>query len=405
MKTDVRPLSNSPRWLYGFFFATACAETAQVVATLWATYQLTQNATLVGVVNGAAYLPGVLVGLGLMRRVDRGVAVRLLTVTNWAVLVMSVFMTVCWYATSADVTIIGVFILVQAMQSIVKLLNKGYAGRFIRDRYSSALASRVLGRSASLTVLGGLVGATLAGGLIDLTSPGACFIAASVLFATSIVAVRQAAASASPPLDVPAATPAGHKETASKFVSSRRALLQAVLYFSIPSSGTLPFLSAAMVPLAAAVLPSSPGYYALLTFVAAAGGFLAGWVVSSSDRAFDVTTQYGLAAAGAATIVLALVGSPVAVAAGVFALSVMATAHVITMQVLTNQLPPSQDVGRYTVIRTCIAGTSKTVFSIGAGLLIDHRSLPTAWFTLAAVLVPFSVLWLLVRRQLEVTYE
>ncbi|KAA8720997.1 hypothetical protein [Corynebacterium spheniscorum] len=80
--------------------------------------------------------------------------------------------------------------------SFVKLLNKAYIERFIRDSFDSTDAAKTLSRSASFALVGGMAGGALAGVLLDFVNALWCFGASAALYFLSQVAISIAVNSA-----------------------------------------------------------------------------------------------------------------------------------------------------------------------------------------------------------------
>ncbi|WP_177180061.1 hypothetical protein [Corynebacterium spheniscorum] len=76
--------------------SASCAEMTQVVAMVWVTFALTKNATLVGIVNAAIFLPGVVLGLYFHRHADKGDAGSLLKLTNRVLVVGALGLMLVW---------------------------------------------------------------------------------------------------------------------------------------------------------------------------------------------------------------------------------------------------------------------------------------------------------------------
>ncbi|MBO9705275.1 MAG: hypothetical protein J7474_07160, partial [Arthrobacter sp.] len=72
------------KWALTCFAAVgAVAEGLQLVALMWTTLHLAGSASMVGMVNAFAYVPGVIAGVALRRAFDRGSAITTLSRTNW----------------------------------------------------------------------------------------------------------------------------------------------------------------------------------------------------------------------------------------------------------------------------------------------------------------------------------
>ncbi|AUG78780.1 hypothetical protein CFP65_4013 [Kitasatospora sp. MMS16-BH015] len=388
--------SRAGSWLLGFYAAGSAAETLQAVAILWATYLLTHNAVIVGAVNAAAYLPGVVLGLVLRKKADSGSAGRLLSLTNWVLFAGSTALALVWAADLPQGALLGAFALVQCSLSVVKTLNKAYVGRFVRRHFARSEAVRLVERATSLALVGGLVGGGISGLLLDTSAADWCFTLAAVLYLVSLAAVwrvartRPEGTAATPaptaqlvagptPTDVELEDPAGR--------------LRLILLYSVPSSGALPFVSTLMVPLAQAVAPGSGLFYSVLTVTSMCGGFLAGMALSSGRLSAAATLNTALGTGGALVACFAAFHWRPAVVLLMLVATAVLTAHVMVMQVLTNQAPPEGRVGRFSVVRNAVAGSAKAGFSLLAGWLVDAGGLTTAWLVLGAVLGAFGLAW------------
>ncbi|MCX4789024.1 hypothetical protein OG369_23420 [Streptomyces sp. NBC_01221] len=395
-------------WLLSFFFLGSAAEMLQAVALLWATYELTHNAVVVGAIGAAAHLPGVVLGLALRKKADAGQAARLLSLTNWVLFAGSSALALVWAAGLGPGVIIGAFAAVQCSLSVVKTLNKAYVGRFVRQHFAPTHAVRLLARSSALSLVGALIGGGASGLLLDTTAADSCFAVAALLYLLSLVAVRLVTAappavrevpdSASPPA-APAARTVARAETPRAEPADPAGRTRLILLYSIPSSGALPFISTLMVPLAQSVAPGSGSFYSVLTVTTAFGGFLAGMALSRGTLSAERTLNIALVAGGALVACFAATRWPPAVLLLMLVAAVVLTAHVMVMQVLTNQAPPADQVGRFSVVRNSVAGSAKAGFSLLAGWLVEAWGLGTAWLVLAVVLALFGCAWWSVKER------
>lgn len=397
----------SSRRVLLYFCTNSFAETLQAVGILWATFALTHSATLVGVVNAAAYIPGVVVGLVFARHADSGDANRRLSQTNWVLVIGSSTLVAVWALSGGTALVIGFFVAAQISLSIVKMLNKAYVGRFVRNTFDNDQAKRVLERSASFGLVGGLVGGAAGGLLLEVTSASWTFAGAAVLYLVSLAAVRLVLlrTANNPPTVDPGATRdpddgdmPDSEGTPTAANRDRRRFLWLILLFSIPSSGALPYISTLLVPYADAVAPGSGVFYAVLTIAATTGGFVAGMALSTERLSMRHILAFGLIAGAVGCALLGAVTWAPLVVALVFAASTVITTHVISMQVLTNQAPPRNEVGRFTVLRNCVAGLAKGLFSLAAGWVVDTGGTAVAWVALAVALVVFSIGWSVITR-------
>ncbi|WP_433433509.1 MFS transporter [Nonomuraea sp. CA-141351] len=398
-------------WLLTFFFLSSVAETLQAVAILWASYELTHNATVTGMVNAAAYVPGIVLGLVLRKRVDAGHASRLLSLTNGALVVGSSALALVWVASSSPDLILVAFAVAQCALSLVKALNKAYVGRVIRQQFPSPRGIRLREQTTSVALIGGLMGGGAAGLVMDAGVAGWCFGVAALLYLLSLVAawrvgarqvttweVDSAAVDPAAPESRPSATETVRTPVPQE-PSDVRGRLRLILLYSVPSSGSLPFISTLTVPLAQAVAPGSSTLYSVLTVAGTCGGFLAGAALSSGRLSSATYLNGALVGGGVLAACIAATLWPPAVVLIMLVLSMVMTGHVMAMQVLTNQAPAEDQVGRFTVVRNAVAGSAKAGFSLMAGWLAETAGLTTAWLFLAAVLGVFGVMWWTVRQR------
>ncbi|MEV5499528.1 MFS transporter [Nonomuraea fuscirosea] len=393
--------------LLGFFFLGSAAEAVQRVAVLWVSYELTGNAMVTGAMGAAAYVPGVVLGLLLRKKADAGQAARLLALTNWVLFTGSSALALVWAAKLPQEAILGAFALVQCSLSVVKTLNKAYVGRFIRRQFASANGVRVRERATSMALIGGLVGGGSAGLLLDTIEAGPCFGVAALLYLLSLLAVRRIATERTAPERARSGTESGESGEARASAASKpppvsTSALRMILLYSIPSSGALPFISTVTVALTQTVAPGSSTFYSILTVAGTCGGFLAGIVLSSGRLPSAVILSAALVTGGLLTAGLVSTRWQPTVVLLMLLLSMALTAHTMVMQVLTNQAPPEDQVGRFTVVRNSVAGLAKGGFALLAGWLVESAGLTVAGLVLAAVLGVFGIVWWNVRQRAEI---
>ncbi|GHH19746.1 MFS transporter [Streptomyces rubradiris] len=419
--TDVatsRP-ARGARWLLTFFCTSSVAETLQAVTIMWASYRLSHNAAVTGAMNAAAYLPGVVLGLIVRKRADSGDAAHRLSRTNWVLFAGSSLLALVWLAGSPPGPALGAFAVVQCSLSFVKTMNKAHAGRVIRQGYPASEAVRLRQRSTSLAQVGGAIGGGAAGVLLGVGAVGWCFVSAALLYLAGLLAVRRAApsrpheedsrpyaeqttAAAAAPVAQDtgrAGAPAGKQPVRSSPAGSRVLLM--ILLYSFPSSGALPFISTVAVPLAQTVSPGSGDFYAVLSVAGMSGGFLAGTALAGGRLTSHVVLRAAFLVGAVLTAGIAVTRWPAAVVLLFLVLSAVLTTHVMVMQVLTNQAPPEDQVGRFTVVRNAVAGAAKCVAALVAGWLVEGLGLTAAWLALAVVLGAAGLSWWGVGRNRE----
>ncbi|MEU6611603.1 hypothetical protein ABZ922_42465 [Streptomyces shenzhenensis] len=412
--TSPRPVRDG-QWLLTFYCTSGIAETLQAVTIMWASYHLTHDAAVTGAMGAAAYLPGVVLGMIVRKRVDSGNAARRLSVTNWVLLAGSSLLALVWAAEAPTGIAVGAFAVVQCSLSFIKTMNKAHAGRFIRQRFTGQNAVRLRQRSTSLAQVGGVAGGGAASLLLGIGAVGWCFATAALLYLVGLWAVRCATATPADPAERAAGAGAGNapaeESTGRAGTPARKEpehhsptpprVLRLILVYSVPSSGALPFISTAAVPLAQAVAPGSGDFYALLSAAGMLGGFLAGMALSSGRLSSDGVLRAALLIGAALATGIAVVRWQAGVVLLFGVISAVLTTHVMVMQVLTNQAPAEDQVGRFTVVRNAVAGSAKGGAALLAGWFVDAFGLGTAWLVLAAVLAVSGLSWWSVGRNTQ----
>ncbi|WP_287902900.1 MFS transporter [Arthrobacter sp.] len=395
------------KWALTCFAAVgAVAEAVQLVALLWTTLHLTGNASMVGVVNAFAYLPGVIAGVALRRAFDRGSAITTLSRTNWVCVAFALALAASVVAEVPVPALITLFCASQGTLSIAKLANKSALARALRLIIGREDLPAVQGRISSTTIIGGVIGSGLSGILLAFVGATWCFVTASALYAASVLLIRSlgrgdradethdggparivrpGAPQGGVPSSIPAVSAAGAQGPPQPRDGGR--MLALVLLVSIPSSGALQFLTALLPSYADAVVPGSAPFYSALDISAMLGGVLAGAFLGLSARVRRMVQRYALVSAGLLCLLLVppWPGAMSVLLVGLAALVI--TAHVVGMQIATNQLAPDGQIGRYMAVRNAGAGLAKAVFSVAAGVLAQLGGVPSAWLVLSCFLL------------------
>lgn len=395
------------KWvLVQFAGMTAMAEGVQLVALLWSTLALTENAFTVGVVNSFAYIPGVIAGVSLKHAFDRGEPFLSLGRTNWVNVLCSVGLAaVALTGTLAGVLVVA-FCLAQAIMSVAKLANKSAVARTLRLLVTKQELAAVQGRMSSVSIVGGLVGSGLGGVGLATVGSSWCFFAAAALYAGSVLLARMARRYYSQPsgavltkiVEVPSTT--RPRESAIRGGSSQDGhrglpVLALVLLVSIPSSGGLQFMTALLPAYANFLVNGSTVFYSALDITSMLGGVLAGVVVGISVVVRRVVYRYALGVSGLLCVLTAASSSPFWAVTLICLVSLSTTVHVVSMQVATNQAAPEGSVGRYMAVRNAGVGIAKAVFSLAAGWLAQSAGPKDAWLALGMFfLIVWAVFWL-----------
>ncbi|MGK5628205.1 MFS transporter [Streptomyces sp. URMC 123] len=393
-----------------FFTLTSFAEGGQAVVLLWLTYALTSNAFLIGVMVVLGYLPAALLGLLFKRFADRGRANLVARATNTVLSGVSLLLAVQHLSSGDHVALsITAIALSQIVLSIAKMFNKAALNRLIRASFEAEAAKSFLAMSQSASLIGQVFGAGLAGVALAQGWVTASLFCAAAAYAASALSLARGTRGV-------AARRRGEERRRGAERFGQRAEhrergadgpgpapihwhygLVAVLVFSVPSSGALQFLNTLLVPLADAVAPGRPSYYALLNIVTVCGGFLAGILLSASAVSPRRVLAWALPATTLLALALAVFDSRLVVAVVGFALSLVVTCHVICMQVLTNQVPQEHEVGQFAVVRNVVASLAKAGYAFAAGTLAGLWGVTVASVVLAGSTALFALAWLVTR--------
>ncbi|MFB7664060.1 MFS transporter [Kitasatospora sp. NPDC056138] len=388
------------RSLVLFFVFSSLAEGGQAVVLLWLTYALTSNALLIGVVVVLGYLPAALVGLLFSRVADRGRADRMARSTNSVLSVTSFLLAAQQFTSGRSVALsMTVISLSQVVLSIAKMTNKAALNRLIRNLFDRDTARRLMGLTSSSSLIGQVVGAGLAGLFLAQRWVVGGLLFAAVAYGLSALFMTLGTRGYTEPgerAEEESGQPEGQTPMRWSFG------LVAVLLFSIPSSGGLQFMTTLLVPLADAVAPNQPSFYAVLNIVSIGGGFLAGVLLSTSVVSSRQVLAWALPIAGALALLLAFFHLKYLVVLECFALVLVITCHVICMQVMTNQAPRDHEIGQFAVMRNVVASLAKAVFSFAAGALVGLCGISGTSAVLAAALACFALAWPALRSRWRV---
>lgn len=374
-------------------FYVACG--IQSITAIWLAYEFTQSPFIVSLMIVASYLPSAIAGFTLSERLSRGNPITKLKngvlILVGAMVLMVVAVTSMAEAEVMSLVVIG---LIQVVLSLVKLSNQSALALLIRTIFSKQQGKQVMEMASSNLLVSLSIGAGLAGLLLTIGLIAMGPVLASVLFAFAWMGMvkleRLTAEFAFEPTPKAGREPLDAVDRVS-LLNDRN--LQTLVLFSICSSGTLQYINAILAPLANHVVSNEPSYFSLLDVLSMVGGFFAGVVLSSNRLKSRFVLDYGLLAIAAVTALLAVSRHPVLVAMLMCVLAFITTAHVISMQVKTNQAPRKAYVSQYTVLRNASVSVAKTGFSLLAGIVTTVVDIQTSWFVLTAITVCFALLW------------
>ena len=390
---DVSRKESAVKWFGLAAFTGSLAEATQTIAMVWTAYTLTKSGLLVGSIHAAAYLPAVLAGLFFHKFADRGNASRLLIKNNWGLFVGATTLTAGWFAFKSHYFVIAFIFIAQCTLSIVKLMNKVYLNREIRNSYSPPIASRILSSYTAASMVGSLLGGASAGLLLTMASPPWCAGLAAVFYFVNHQVIKRVLTDPARTCSELSDDPQDQNVPSSS--STIRSTFVTVLIFSIPSSGALPYFSTLLPSLSEALAKNPAGMYSILSIVSTLGGFLAGLSVARFNNAYYIALRFALPLSAASIIPLSLSDNPYLNIPFCLITSFTLTTHIIAMQISANQMSPQATVGKMVVFRNTVAGLSKAIFSLAAGYICDSLGLPKAWIALTCLLSFFTVAWLI----------
>lgn len=365
------------------------------ITAIWLAYEFTQSPFIVSLVIVASYLPSAIAGFTLSERFSRGnpfkkLKIGVLILAGSMVLMVIVLQSIV----KSEVMSLVVIGLIQITLSLVKLSNQSSLALLVRTIFSKQQGKQVMEMASSNLLVSLSIGSGLAGLLltIDLIYMGP--VLACILFVCAWIGMLKLESCTSQ-LSLESTSVGVGSQTNSigqiSLFTDRR--LQTLILFSVCSSGTLQYINAILVPLANHVVANEPSYFSLLDVLSMIGGFLAGVVLSSNRLKSTLVLDHGLLAIAAITVLLAVSSNPALVAMLMFILAFITTAHVICMQVKTNQTPIKEHVSQYTVLRNASVSVAKTCFSLLAGIVTTVADIQMSWFVLAAIAICFVILW------------
>jgi hypothetical protein len=382
----------SRRFFTLFYTLSSFAEGGQNAVLLWLTYALTNDAFLIGVMVVLSYLPAAVAGLVFKRFADRGRANLVVRATNLTLALVSLLLAVQHFAGGGVTLSIAVIAASQVVLSFAKMFNKAALNRLVRHSFAKDEAKRLLAVSQSASLIGLVLGAGLAGVALAQGWITAGLLCAALAYAASAGSLALGTRGYRDPSSSP-----GPRASARALAWNRG--LVAVLVFSVPGSGALPFLSTLLVPLARTVSPGHPSYFALLSIATSTGGFLAGILLSTGTVTYRQVLRWALPVTAVLAPALGLVHVEYLVALIAFLLSLVVTCHVITMQVLTNQVPQDHEVGQFAIVRNVVASLAKAAFALAAGSIFGLFGITVAYTTLAVSAALFVLAWLVMRPE------
>lgn len=345
------------------------------------------------------YLPGVIGGIILRNRADSGNAPKLLSLTTLAIFTAAIILAVANYLLTNPKVLLTIFFVFFAVLSLVKMFNKAYIGRTIRQQFPPEQGALIMSRATTAAMIGGAIGAGLAGVALDLISATFAFALAATLYGLSFGIATLIGNHPPQPIHATATSPETTNATTPPTSVFRSRPLRTILLFSIPSSGAMVALSTLLVPLAVAVAPGTATAYSALSVSSMIGGIIGGILLSTTTKTSRFALNAALALSSTLFLALTFTDSIYSATALVFSLSLILTSHIVCMQVLTNQAPKDNQIGQFALIRNSVAGSAKVIFALAAGWGIQTFGLQPTIICLSLILGCAAGVWLGVARR------
>lgn len=382
--------------LYQAFVATfyiACGVYATVA--VWLVYHYTHNALLVSLVIVAGYAPSAIAGFLFSTKFGKGNPYKTIQNDILILLISILALTASLLVAEHQTILIVVIIFItQIILSLVKLANQTNIGLLIRVLFSDSQGKKVMELASSNLLVSISIGIGL----------GGLFLSISVFYLGPAMAVFCLLISwlAFKKLELISAPFAQNKITNNTNsnlppISTTGLLkqkdLQTLILFTICSSGSLQFIYTVLAPLANDIMPNRPTYFAFLDVLCTIAGFFAGIALSANFLKNTISLDYSFFAITLFSLLLAFTRNPILVSSLLALLTFFIMAHIISMQVKTNQIPPQELVSQYIALRSSAVSIAKSIFALLAGSLTSLFGLQISWMILASISLIFAILW------------
>jgi hypothetical protein len=376
--------------LQAFTALSAFAEGLQSVILIWATFQLSHDAFLVSVMLVLGYAPSAVLGLAFARFADGGASADRLHLSNLTLALFALLPALLVLRRASDVALVLVGMgVAQVALSLAKMVNKSAVHRVVRGAFDQATGARLLAAQSSITLIAQTAGAGLAGVFLstELTAWG-LLLAALAYGAAGLTALRMARPEA------PAAVIERPRQAPARPALQLGPGLLSVLLFSVPSSGGLQFANAILAPFADGVARGDAGFFSLVNMACLVASAGVSMLLSAGYLSMRGVLTFGLPVMAAAAGLMSLDFRPALALVFAVTLIAAATAHVVSMQVKANQVPPESEVGSFVVTRTAVVSVVKAGYSLAAGFLVNRLGVGPSLLALGASVLPFALAWL-----------
>ncbi|MEL0638559.1 MFS transporter [Marinomonas sp. TI.3.20] len=375
-----------------FFFYTGSG--IYSVTAIWFTYSLTKSPLVVSLIIVAGYLPSAIAGFTFSKVISKGDPYKKIQIGS-LIMVLSMILLIFMLVSLSSNKLISLSIIsiTQILLSLIKLFNQSSFSLLVKTVFNKEEGKKVIEIASSNRLVSLSIGASIAGIILNLETFYLEPIISCFMFFCSIFSVLKLNKVTRDPLFVKLKGEGKITDRNYKVSFFSDKTLQTLILFSICSSGTLQYLNAILAPLADSIVENKPVYFSLLDVLCMVGGFIAGVLLSTEKVKSRFILDYGFLIIGIVSILLAFIHSAYGVAILVFILSLITTAHIICMQVKTNQIPLNEQVSEYAIFRNASGSIIKTTFSILAGIITTYFSIQSAWIALSFISILFFVIW------------
>ncbi|WP_370425447.1 MFS transporter (plasmid) [Pantoea vagans] len=377
-------------------FLSCSAEGIQTVIFLWFIYHVTHSPMFVSLTIVSSYLPSAILGIFLLKKADASNPGKHLFISNVSLSVISLIVYFILLLNAGfGTTTLSIFYLAQAILSVVKMFNKTSQNRIIRTAFSRKDAIKALQLASSGMQAAQVFGAAIGGWAIStgyymhalmLTC---CIYLLNIYISTLFESVHPDNKDEKVIFQIDSVT----KKNQSFTYLFRKKDFLLPLVFTVPSSGALQFLNTSL-PSLSSLYGNSEHFYPLLNLTLQIAVIISGIAATFNMLSLKTSLRFFLCISGITLILLGLLsGSHFAAYTFLFLTSFFISWHMISIKVLTNQMPDIAHVGKFTMMRNSIASFVKIFFSLSSGLFLTYYSITTTYLILAAILFAFNILW------------
>lgn len=385
-------------------FLSCSAEGIQTVIFLWLIYHETHSAILVSLTIVSSYLPSAILGFIFLPHADANSPSRQLLFSNIFLGVISLLVYIILVRSEGlGLLTLSIFYFTQAILSVVKMFNKTSQNRIIRQTFAKADAIRALQLASSGMQAAQVLGAAIGGWAI---STGyymhalmlTCFIYFLNIYVSSLF--ERGGKNAKEAKSIRPVNSAATDQTSVSFIfGSKNFLLP--LIFTVPSSGALQFLNTSL-PSLSSLYSNSGNIYPLLNLTLQVAVIFSGIAATLNLLSLKSSLSFSLLISGISILFICVsTGHQYALYFFLFTTCCFVSWHMISIKVLTNQMPDINHIGKFTMIRNSIASWVKIIFSLSSGIFLTFHSIKTTYLILAMLLIFFNLLWFYKSRDFD----